>query len=94
MLLGDPSFPAGAVRVTDLNRDGHGDVIIGYYKPGPKPAVFFGDGSGMTFTRVDFGDGKGAVYGIDTGDIDRDGFPDIATARSGAPNILYFSGRR
>jgi hypothetical protein len=91
VLLGDPALPTGAVHIADMNRDGHLDVLIGYYNPGPKPVVFFGDGSGARFTRVEFGDGRGAVYGIDTGDIDGDGFPDIATARSQAPNILYFS---
>jgi hypothetical protein len=92
-LLGDPKLPTGAVHIADLNRDGHPDVVIGYYDAGPTPAVFFNDGAGTSFTRVAFGDGKGAVYGIATGDINGDGFPDIATARSDAPNMLYFSGR-
>lgn len=91
--LGDPALPTGAVHLADLNRDGHLDVVIGYYDAGPTPAVFFGDGSGAVFTRVPFGDGEGAVYGIATGDINGDGFPDIATARSGAPNMLYLSGK-
>jgi hypothetical protein len=25
------------------------------------------------------------------GDLDKDGWPDIAVARSGAPNVIYFS---
>lgn len=90
--LGDPTLPTGAVHISDLNRDGRLDVVIGYYDAGPPPAVFFNDGSGAGFTRVAFGDGAGAVYGIATGDVNGDGFPDIATARSGAPNTLYFSG--
>ncbi|MGH9874033.1 MAG: hypothetical protein ACRD9S_16400, partial [Pyrinomonadaceae bacterium] len=30
------------------------------------------------------------VYGFDIADFDRDGFPDIAVARSDAPNMIYF----
>ena len=91
--LGDVSLPTGAVQIADLNRDGRADVVIGYYNPGPTPAVFFGAGDGAAYTRVAFGDGKGAVYGIAIGDVNADGYPDIATARSGAPNVLYFSGK-
>jgi hypothetical protein len=40
-----------------------------------------------------FGDQKGAAYGFALGDINRDGFLDIALARSGAPNLLFLSGR-
>jgi len=92
--LGDPKLPTGAVHIADLNRDGLLDVVIGYYDAGPTPAVFFNNGAGTSFTRVAFGDGRGAVYGIAVGDIDGDGFPDIATARSDAPNMLYFSGKK
>ncbi len=91
--LGDPSLPTGAVHIADLNRDGHADAIIGYYKPGATPAVFFSDGSGTGFARVAFGDGEGAVYGIAIGDVNGDTYPDIATARSDAPNMLYLSGK-
>ena len=40
-----------------------------------------------------FGDDKGAAYGFALGDINGDKFPDIALARSGAPNVLYLSGK-
>jgi hypothetical protein len=53
--------------------------------------VYFNDGSGRSFTPVYFGDDKGAAYGIAIGDLDGDGWPDIALARSGAPNVAYFS---
>jgi len=53
--------------------------------------VWFNDGLGRTFTPVSFGDDKGTAYGIDVGDFDKDGRPDIAVARSAAPNALYFA---
>jgi hypothetical protein len=55
--------------------------------------VFFNEGKGSTFQLVNFGDGKGAVYGLALGDLNKDGFPDIAAARSDAPNVVYFSGK-
>ena len=37
------------------------------------------------------GDAKGTAYGFAIGDLDRDGRPDIAMARSDAPNVVYFA---
>ena len=45
------------------------------------------------FSAVAFGDKNGSAYGFALGDINEDGFPDIALARSGAPNVLYLSGK-
>jgi len=42
---------------------------------------------------VSFGDAKGTVYGFAVGDLDEDGWPDIAVARSDAPNVVFFSSR-
>jgi hypothetical protein len=42
---------------------------------------------------VPFGDAKGTAYGFATADVNRDGLVDIAIARSGAPNALYFARR-
>jgi hypothetical protein len=42
---------------------------------------------------VKFGDPAGSAYGFAIGDINGDKFPDIALARSGAPNVLYLNGR-
>jgi hypothetical protein len=61
------------------------------YTAGPH-SVFYNDGSGR-FTETRFGDAKGSAYGFALGDINKDGFLDIALARSGAPNVLYLSGR-
>jgi len=55
--------------------------------------VFFNDGSGHAFTEVQFGDQKGVAYGFALGDVNGDTFLDIALARSGAPNVLYLSGK-
>ena len=48
---------------------------------------------GDSSPRSAFGDKKGSAYGFALGDINGDRFPDIALARSGAPNVLYLSGK-
>ena len=53
-------------------------------------AVFFNDGSGRHFTEVRFGDD---AYGFALGDLNGDRYPDIALARTGAPNVMYINGK-
>ena len=69
--------------------DGHADIAIGH--AGAPGAVWFNAGDGRRFTDVRFGDGRGAVYGLALGDLNSDGFPSIAAAMSGAPNVVFFS---
>ena len=76
-----------ALTVADLNKDGHADILVGYVHA--SSAAFFGDGR-RHFTRVDFGDNRGAVYGLAVADLDGDGNLDIVAARSEAPSMVYF----
>ncbi|MEX2285301.1 MAG: VCBS repeat-containing protein [Gemmatimonadota bacterium] len=85
-----PSAPY-ALTLSDLNRDGRMDIIVGHIEA---PSIaYLNDGTGRGFTRLPFGDNKGAVYGFAVGDIDADGVLDIAVARSDAPNLLFFGSR-
>jgi hypothetical protein len=52
--------------------------------------VYFNDDSGRHFTPTKFGDSKGTVYGFAIADLDRDGFLDIAVAKSDAPSVVHF----
>jgi hypothetical protein len=54
------------------------------------PVAYINDGSGRSFRSIQFGDNMGTAYGFAFGDLDNDSFPDIAMARSGAPNVVYF----
>ena len=58
-----------------------------------EPDTIFCLGDLVGYGARPFGDGKGSAYGFALGDINRDGWPDIALARSGAPNVLYLSGK-
>lgn len=82
----------GAVAVADLDRDGVADIVIGNDQlPG---VVLFGRGGGraLRFARAAWNDGLGSVYAIAVADLDGDGWPDIAAARSDAPNAIWFNG--
>jgi hypothetical protein len=79
------------LALADLNRDRQLDVVVGFVEsPG---AVYFNEGKGRSFQQVLWNDGKGVVYGMVFSDVDRDGWPDIIAARSGAPNAIWFGNK-
>jgi hypothetical protein len=79
----------------DLNGDGRIDIVVGNVEA--PSTIYFNDSSAPRsvlighYTPVHFGDNKGVVYGFAIADLDRDGLPDIAVARSDAPNAIYFA---
>ena len=90
--IGDKSGAPYSIGVADMNRDGKPDLVVGRQEaPG---SVFFNQSRRMKFAfeGTPWGDGQGAVYGLALGDLDGDGWPDIAAARSEAPNAIWFNG--
>ncbi len=90
--LGEKSGAPYSIGIADLNRDGQPDLVVGRQQA--LGTVFFNRttrGEKFTFTETPWGDGQGAVYGVALGDLDGDGWPDIAAARSDAPNAIWFS---
>ncbi len=87
--LGPSGLRPYAITVADLDGNGRTDVIIGYVEA--RPVIIFNEGPGR-LAAVPFGDAEGSAYGFAVGDLNEDGLLDIAMARSGAPNMLYFGG--
>jgi len=86
-LPGSPR-PPYALAVTDLNRDGRPDIVVGNVEmPG---SVYYYTGP-HSFKEVRWNDGQGIVYGFAFADFNGDGWPDIVAARSDAPNAIWFS---
>lgn len=81
-----------ALAVSDLNRDGKIDIVVGHVEA--PSTVYFNDGSGRHYRPIHFGDSKGTVYGFAIADLDLNGLPDIAVARSDAPSMIYFADAR
>lgn len=81
-----------SLALVDLNKDGNLDIVVGYDEaPGE---LYFNQGAGqqLKFVMKNWNDGKGILYGVAIGDLDGDGWPDIAAARTDAPNGVWFSG--
>jgi len=81
-----------AIAVADLNRDGRPDIVVGRQEA--RGSIFFNQGGGKLprFGETPWNDGMGSVYGVAIGDLDGDRWPDIAAARSEAPNAVWFNG--
>ena len=97
-LLGHP-FGTGDdstidVAAADLDGD-DGDLDIIVANVGAQNAVYFNRGGegAPEFDEFRFGCGDCATYGAAVGDLNGDGFPEIVTANSGAPNGVYANVR-
>ena len=105
MVFGGDDDRSYAVRLADLDLDGDPDIVVA--NAGGRNAVYFnrvgegdsdgrglGDAAGGTgFGELRFGCANCATYGVAVGDLNGDGFPEIVTANSGAPNGVFGNSR-
>jgi hypothetical protein len=77
----------------DVNRDGFGDLVVGA-NSSSQAFVYLGNGTALTFAQMlpgapgsDFG---GSVSGA--GDVDRDGYADVAVGASGGNTAFVYRG--
>ena len=89
VLFGRPDGQTYAVITTDLDRDGHPDIVVG--NVGMQNAAYFNDGTGRSFDEVRFGGAEDITYGVAVGDINGDGFPDIGVANSEGLNGVHLN---
>ena len=75
--------------VTDINQDGHPDIIEG--RAEATNTLYFNDGSGQFSSTRAFGDAAGVTTWLAVGDLDGDGHPDLVEARFGEPNRYYLT---
>ena len=79
-----------AIRVSDLDKDGHVDILVG--NSGTVSTIVWGSGARVDLSSaipVSLGTQAFAVSDLDLKDVDGDSWPDIVLAVDGAPNILY-----
>jgi FG-GAP-like repeat len=89
--IGSNAIAAGAIALADLNKDGTLDLVVGAAEGRGTIHFNHSRGSQRRFESIPWNDGAGTVYGIAIGDLDGDSWPDIAVARSDAPNAVWFS---
>ena len=82
-----------AAIVTDVDRDGDEDIVVGNVRG--RNAVYLNDGDGGGWSEHLIGEEEESTYGLAAADVNGDGFPEIAFANSEALNRLFLnrSGR-
>ena len=70
-----------------MNNDGAIDIVVGNVSQAN--AVYFNEGDGSNFRSVNFGEASDGTYNLTTGDLNLDGYLDIAVANSGSKNKIY-----
>ena len=79
-------------RIVDVDRDGDPDIVVS--NVGGPNAVYLNDGSATEWTVSWLGAGSDNSYGVDAGDLNGDGYPEIVFANSGTFNRLFFNVAR
>jgi FG-GAP-like repeat len=96
--IAGPSLPSNATKsysgsLADVTKSGHLDIVLSNDAPDPK-LVLVNDGTGHFRVGATYGDPKWPTRNAAVGDLNGDGYPDIAVANRGMPSyICYNDGR-
>ena len=75
-----------------MDNDVHPDIVVG--NVAQPNAVFFNHDDGRRFREVRFADPSQATYNLALGDLNQDGYIDIAVANSDAQNQVFLNRPR
>lgn len=93
MAFGREDGQTYALTIADMDNDTRPDIIVGNVQQ--PNAVFFnrvaGKDAEVKFQETRFGDASHATYNLAVGDLNQDGYRDIAVANSDAQNVVYLN---
>jgi FG-GAP-like repeat len=85
------------LMIADIDKNGRPDLVVGYQADSTlksiPPSVYFNEGNGVYTPKPLGGTELGGVYGFGVGDFDKDGYLDIAVARSDGTSKVYFGAK-
>jgi len=90
-----PSLPSNATKsysgsLADMTRSGHLDIVLSNDAPDPK-LVLVNDGTGHFRAGGTYGDPNWPTRNAAVGDLNGDGYPDIAVANRGATSYVCYN---
>lgn len=85
-----PALPSNATKsysgsLADMTKSGHRDIVLSNDSPDPK-LILLNDGKGNFKVGGTYGDPKWPTRNASVGDLNGDGFPDIAVANRNFPS--------
>lgn len=90
-----PALPSNATKsysgsLADMTKSGHLDIVLSNDAPDPK-LVLLNDGTGRFQVGGTYGDPKWSTRNAAVGDLNGDGYPDIAVANRGMTSYICYN---